>query len=305
MRVFLAVFILLIFVGCSAQPRASDVLIRVNGKSITVREYVTLFENLKPKELNLIGKERAEMKNMVIKTLVRRSVILTEAERRNIHLTEEELKAGLERIKSGYTPSAFEEGLLEQMVDEKDWKERMSQSLLIEKMFDASQPPISKPSLKEALNYYNENQSLFRTGEEVSAQHIVVNDEKTAEMLRDKWRKQPSSFLSLAKEYSTGPEASTNGQINVEKETLPEELDRVLFESPIGRISSVIQSPYGFHIIKVLSRRSSLNLDFEQVKNEILKILAEEQRRAWVHKFEEHLIRSATIEYNRELIAKL
>jgi hypothetical protein len=48
-----------------------------------------------------------------------------------------------------------------------------------------------------------------------------------------------------------------------------------------------------------------VNQDFKQVKEQILARLYEERRQGWLEKFEEGLIRSAEIEYNRELIGKL
>lgn len=307
------VFLTTLCLACNTKPSSEDVIARVNGSPIRVKDYATLFETFKPKELSLVGREKAEMKNLVIKTLIRRMVIVTEAQKRNIQMTEKEIAEGIEKFKAGYTSAAdFERSLLEQMVDEQDWKEHIVQNLTIEKMFEST--PDAKqeaPSLQEAYDYYEKNAPLFHREAAAKALHLVVSEQPLAEDLRKKIIANPAKFVELAKQYSIGPEAKIESaeaaaQIVIEKGTMPDPIDSFLFqEKKIGQISPVITSPYGFHIFKILSIRPSLNLDFEQVKSQIFNRLAQERKQGWILKTEERLLRSALIEYNRPLIEKL
>jgi parvulin-like peptidyl-prolyl isomerase len=291
--------------GCNPQPQSSDPIARVNGQDITVRDYLYVLETLKPKDLGLTPDEKTKMRNLVLKTLIRRQVILSEAEAKNIKLTEAELQSGLDRYKAGYTTMSFEQSLLEQMVDQASWEERVKQSLLIEKLFEESKPSIPSPTLEEALEYYQNNRSLFVRNASVKALHIVVSTEEIAQDLRRRILKRPADFVALAREYSTGPEAQKGAVIEVEKDMMPEEIDSVLFSVKEGTLSPVVTSPYGFHLFRVISRRQALNEDFSQVRSSIIQRLTQENRRDWLLRFEERLIRAAEIEYNRELIAKL
>ena len=134
---------------------------------------------------------------------------------------------------------------------------------------------------------------------------MIFADKNLAQELRKKILANPKEFVSLAKQHSTGPEAQENAKIEIEKDTLPTELDRALFEGPLNNISPVIQSPYGFHLLKVLERIPALNKDFEQARPEIIKRLEQDQHSSEIARFEEDLIRSAQIEYNRNLIKQL
>lgn len=294
-----------LLISCSSGPRAHDSIARVNGSIIRVSDFYSLLNTLKPKDLNLAGRERLEMRNLALKTLVRRQVILTEAAKKQISVSNEELDQGILKYKAGYTAGAFEQSLIDQMMDEATWKERMKESLLIEKMFEASKPQIPPPAKEEALDFYQRNRSLFVREASAKALQIVVLDEEKAKEIRKKLVQKPTSFLALAKEHSIGPEAQSDAMITIEKDAMPPEIDRVLFEAPINEISKVIQSPYGFHILKVVSRSPSLNLDFDRVQVQIRDRLIQDRRKEWIEKFEESLIRSAKIEYNRELIQKL
>jgi len=298
-------FIALLLSACSSPPSERDPIAKVNGKNITVRNYLNLFENLKPKDVSLKGVERAKIKNLAIQTLVRRTVILTTAKAKHISVSDKELEEGVEKYKSGYSDQMFKETLLKGMVDEKEWKEQVKENLLMEKLVKESGPKIQAPTLEEALNYYEGNSHQFNRPAEVTALQIVVSDKKLAENIHHQLVDKKEPFLDLAKKYSIGPEATSDDSIDVQKEIMPESVDKVLFSIPIKKISPVVKSPYGYHIFKVISRKPSMNLDFRQVKQQIFAQLYENRRQKWIEEFEDSLIRSAKIEYNRELIKKL
>lgn len=309
MKKLVSFLLLLLIVGCESAPTPDDPIARVNGKVITISDYLNLYESMKPKDVVLQGKERLEIRNLVIQTLVRRAVVLSSAQEKNIEVSDKEVREGAERFKSGYPEQLFQEALLEGMVDEVEWLDQVRQNILIEKLFESefSEEEIARPSLSEALQYYQDNPDLFVRPAEATAEHIVVGDREVAEEILESLKKsnRRSEFRELAKRHSTGPEAATDARITVEIGTMPEEFDEVLSKLPIGQISPVIESPFGYHILRVLERHSSVNLDFKQVQQEILVKLKEDRRRARLQRFEEALIRAAEIEYNRKLIANL
>lgn len=306
MRLFVALVFLLGVLGCNSLPREDDAIAEVNGSPIRVEEFVALSETLKPKDLTLTPENRRQIRNLVLKTLIRRQVILSEAERKSLSISDRELEEGLKRFKEGYTSTAFEQSLLEQMLDEANWREKVRQTLLIEKLFDQSKPKIPTPAESDALEYYEKNRQQFSRRASAKALQIVVTDPKLAEEISQKLKRNPQDFVRLAREHSIGPEGQEeNAVIQVEKDMMPEEIDRALFEGKINQISPVIHSVYGHHIFRVLSQTPALNLDFDQVKGQILQRLEAERRKEWLLRFEEQLIRSAEIRYNRELIQKL
>jgi parvulin-like peptidyl-prolyl isomerase len=220
-------------------------------------------------------------------------------------VSSDELEKGVAKYKSGYTDQVFNESLLEGMVEEDLWRERVRETLLIQKLFDQSRPQIQKPNNQDALEYFERHSASFRKNAQASALHLVVRDDKTAREVRQKISKSTLTFVAAAQEFSVGPEAQSGAKISVDQGVLPEALDRYLFEGPIGELSPVLKSSYGYHLLRVLSRSPAVNQDFKQVKEQILARLYEERRQGWLEKFEEGLIRSAEIEYNRELIGKL
>src|SRR5688572_17675249 len=124
--VFLLGFVL---ISCTSQFRPDDTIARINGEPVTVRDYMSVVQNMKPKDSAPTKKESSEVKALVIKSLVRRQVILTEARRRGIEISPEEWDQGINKYKQGYTPETFEQHLFEEMVDEKEWREEIKRNL--------------------------------------------------------------------------------------------------------------------------------------------------------------------------------
>ena len=286
-------------------PSADDPVARVNGHAIRLKDYLRVYENLKPKESSLSGQDKIQMKNLALQTLVRRNVILTTAEKEKIQVSPEELEKGLDRFRAGYTDQSFKDSLLEGMVDESEWREQVKQSLLIEKLFEKSSQKIDAPTEEEAMAYFEKNPHNFHRAGEIRAQHIVVSDKKLATEIYTSIIQKKENFVDLARKYSIGPEGQTDAIIEFELGTMPQQIEDELLKIPLKKISPILESEYGFHLFRVLERRAEMNLDFAQVKSRIYEILYEERRRDWMDKFEENLIRTAKIEYNRELIRSL
>lgn len=300
------------FVGlasCQTVPGPEDPIARVNGLEISLRDYWNLYDSMKPKDVSLQGQERLKIRNLVVQTLVRRSVVLSNAIERGIEVSDREVREGAERFKAGYPEQLFQEALFEGMVDEVEWLELVRQNLLIEKLFeiDVAEAAIPKPSLEEALQYYQDHPNEFRRAAEAVAEHIVVGDRSVAEEIHSQLSKsrRRGEFLELARRHSIGPEATEDARIRLEMGIMPEDFDEILRSHPLNQISPVVETPFGFHILRVLERRPSVNLDFNQVQAQILEKLVEERRRARLQRFEESLIRAAEIEYNRKLIETL
>jgi len=67
---------------------------------------------------------------------------------------------------------------------------------------------------------------------------------------------------------------------------LEESIDKVVFSLPIGKISSVVKSPYGFHIFEVLSKRpegfKSLPESMAQIEKRLILQKRDAFYRSWL-----------------------
>lgn len=124
--------------------------------------------------------------------------------------------------------------------------------------------------------YFREHSEQFSVKQELSVQHIIVEDSVFGEFIRDQ-AMTGIDFIDLAKEYYPG-EPSIRADLanlgDIGPEDVPEELYAAALRTPVGGISHPVKTQYGFHIVKVLRRTRPVDVD--QVRNKIVPILKKE-----------------------------
>jgi len=134
---------------------------------------------------------------------------------------------------------------------------------------------------EEIGEYYRKHREEYEGKETARIKQILFilpNDEDAAakEKLRadaeavHKRLMNGESFNELSAMYSQGPEAAGGGDIGyIEKGVVLQEVDEAAFSLPLNRISGVIESSVGFHIIQVIDRRGGGVKSIESVREEI------------------------------------
>src|SRR5699024_6649239 len=103
------------------------------------------------------------------------------------------------------------------------------------------------------------------------AQHILVDDEETANEVKEKID-NGEDFAELAKEYSTDEGSAENGGDlgYFSRGDMVPAFEEKAFDMEVDEVSDPVQSQHGFHIIKVNDIRDKEDFDsFEDMKDEI------------------------------------
>jgi len=102
--------------------------------------------------------------------------------------------------------------------------------------------------------------------EEIHAQHILLKTQADAQAVIDQLNKG-ADFATLAKSKSTDPNASTGGDLGwFKKGDMVQAFSDAAFALKPGQISQTpVQSPYGWHVIKVLGTRVAPPQTYEQI----------------------------------------
>lgn len=141
----------------------------------------------------------------------------------------------------------------------------------------------------EARQYYEANSARYQEPEQRRASHILLradpNDAAAlskaraeAERLLKEVKSAPDRFAELAGKHSQDPvSAAQGGDLgNFTRETMVKPFADTVFSMKAGEISNLVQTEFGFHIIRLTSVTPGTKLSFDVVKPEILEELSEQ-----------------------------
>jgi parvulin-like peptidyl-prolyl isomerase len=154
-------------------------------------------------------------------------------------------------------------------------------SMLIEQSFAEFQKEVSI-SDQEIEAYYNVHKEDFDAPVAYTVRHILVYDIDTANTVYDEL-KRGGSFETLAVEYSQDAVSASNGGLigPFKKGEVIPEFENVALALAPGQMSSIIETPLGYHIIYKVSQTRMPPDTYEQVQDDIRRILEQEKFNMW------------------------
>lgn len=138
-------------------------------------------------------------------------------------------------------------------------------------------------SEEELRKYYAENAARYSTPEERRASHILIKAERVApaterekakakaSALQAEAKKNPDRFAELAKKNSEDPgSAAQGGDLDFfARGAMTKPFEDAAFSMKAGEISDVIESDFGYHVIKLAEVRGGGKKSFEEARAEI------------------------------------
>jgi peptidyl-prolyl cis-trans isomerase D len=130
--------------------------------------------------------------------------------------------------------------------------------------------------------YYNDNITQYQTPEEIRASHVLLNtegeDEAAVRAQAEDLLAQledGADFAALATEHSEDPGSAVNGgdlDYFGRGQMVPE-FEAAAFALDVGQTSGLVQTQYGFHIIRVVDKKPATTQPFDDVRPQIEDLL--------------------------------
>jgi parvulin-like peptidyl-prolyl isomerase len=236
--------------------------------------------------------QQDQIRIQLIEQSIDHYLVLEYGKENGITLSEKELQSTLKDLRKEYSEDAFNEALLRGYVDFDQWKNRVREQLLVNKIIKKVTEGIAPPNYQEIKRYFEANQDDFRSPQMVEFRQIVTRAREEAENLLRRLH-GGEQMSELARKYSIAPEAESGGKVGwVAKGHLNESMEKVLFSMPKGMISPVIETPYGYHIFEVLSVRpegvKELPKVIEEIESKLLTQRREEFFEKWLQEMRSH-----------------
>lgn len=133
-------------------------------------------------------------------------------------------------------------------------------------------------SKDEVMAYYRAHHDEFNL--EVRVSHILTNNLEDAGEALEMLKTRPFSWV--ARKYSVDKHTGAGGDLGyLSRGNMPVEFEKVVFKMRVGEVSKVVESEFGYHILKLTDMRPSLNeLPYESVAQEISRELLLRKRAA-------------------------
>jgi len=195
------------------------------------------------------------------------------------------------------------------------WKQQMQfeKGIAYQKLFESRFDDKVNLTEEDARKYYSENQQQFEIPEQVRASHILIKPDtsdpnvepalakaaakaKAEELLKQ--IKDGDDFAELALANSGCPSSARGGDLGFfSRGRMVPAFEEAAFALEVGRVSDIVETRFGYHIIKATDKKEASTKTFEQEKDDILKLLTQTRQAELAKEYIESLKAQANIVY--------
>jgi len=280
---FLVLIPVLVSLGCPMMddPGGEGVVVvgsRNVGMDELKRDMAYVSPGLEPSMLRT-----ADALDPLLDRVIERYLIMEYAAETGISVSDEEVAEALVLFEGKDAGGAFQETLLKEYVAVGEWKRRLREHLVAEKVLKRVMAEVPPPSYEDIKAYFEANRQTFYQPEMLRFRQIVTQTREEAETLHDRLLRG-EDMGKLAREFSTAPEAENDGEVGwIARGELHESMEGPLFSSEEGEVTRVVKTPYGYHIFEVLAHRPEEKRDLPEVYGRIeFELLSKKRDMYWV-----------------------
>ncbi|MFC1823230.1 peptidylprolyl isomerase [Thermodesulfobacteriota bacterium] len=235
-------------------------------------------------------RQMVELKEKVLESLVSRELLYQESQKRGIKVGKASVDQQINTMKKRFPDEeAYRKTLRRMELSDSDLKNQIGKGLaiqqLIEKQF-ADRTSIPKAEVKA---FYDANPNSFRQPEQVRASHILIRVDPQADKSKKSKARQEMSkisdriragedFAALAKEFSQDSSSSKGGDLgSFRRGQMVKPFEDAAFSLKPGEVSQVVETRFGFHIIKVTEKKPETTLAFKDVQEKLYRYLKQQK----------------------------
>ncbi|MCB1197451.1 MAG: peptidyl-prolyl cis-trans isomerase [Deltaproteobacteria bacterium] len=279
------------------QRSEKSIVARVNKQEILLGDLHTRLKEYQFDSTLNTAEKNLELKKNILNEMIQEHIVSQLALEKQLTADPEEVSKILQMT---YTEQELSNS------DEQDnieiIKQRIAQQILATQLYNSVTNDVAPPTEEELQAYYQARPEEFIQEEQIRIQQIIVSSQEEAQkILAELGNHTP--FEILVKKYSALPESTLEGDTGfVSRGMFDEELESEIYQREIGTVGPIIQSPRGFHIVKVLDKKQSKSLDFAEVRDFIYQNILQQKKEKHYNKWLEQKILQANIERNHAIL---
>jgi len=286
-----------------------DVLARVNGESITKAEFQQQISQMEMAAGQQVPKEqRDEIYRKALDQLINVRVLKLEANTRNLAADDKAVEEQMQKIRSQFpSEEEYTKALSARGMTPEKLRSIMVDESRINKMMEVESAGATAVTDAEIRDFFEKNPDKFKQPEGVRASHVLIRVQAGDEAAQKKalaaiqnvlrQARAGKDFGDLARKYSADSSAQRGGDLGFfTKDRMVPEFSNVAFALKPGQISDIVQTSFGYHVIKVVERRPTINLPLEQVTGQVREFLTQQRKREKAEAFVKVLRSKSRIE---------
>jgi parvulin-like peptidyl-prolyl isomerase len=294
--------------GCTDK----DVIATVNGSPIKISDVDAQLAQMKKSSPQTFqgteGKKREnEFKAQIVESLIQLELIKQAGKELGVGVTTKQIDDYIKQLETQYGGAT---GLADAMKQSGVTTAQLRSSIESRLLVDAVGKKATKAKTitdAEMRLYYAKNPGTFKTQAQVNAWHILfaTKDKAQAEKVLAQVKKG-SDFAALAKQYSTDPGSKEKGG---DLGWAPSTQYVTEFAAAVTSMKPgeyrLVETQFGWHVIKLVATKPAEDKTFEQVKDQIKQIIQQQNQSDDFTAYVEELKKKAKVEILDPEIKKL
>ena len=287
--------------AAAAQPEAVKpvaaqlpaVVAKVNGESISKSDFEEAVKAAEQQAGSPVPPDqRDRVYREILDQMIGYRLLTQESKARKVAVPDADVEAQILRIKQQFpNEDEFKQALAQRHMTVEQIRNDARQNMAISKLVEDEVSTKVSVKPEEVQTFYQQNPQNFQETEKVHASHILIAAPKTADApTRAKARAKAESilkdvkagkdFAALAKQNSEDPGSAQNGGDLgfFPKGQMVPPFDAMAFSLKPGTVSNLVETDFGYHIIKVLEKQPGRTVPLEEAKPRIEQYLETQNR---------------------------
>lgn len=286
---------------------------KVNGvgiKNATLDAAVTNFiENQKARGVDVKEEDKEGLRKGILEELIAAELLYQKSKKADLGDLKETIEQQFENIKKGFASEEdFKKVLKDRGISQKDLKQDIKKGVYISEFLDKEVYASIAIAEEEKRQEYERRKDMLDVPEQIKASHILIrvapdasDEEKVDARARiGELRKRAVSgedFAGLARENSEDGSAPRGGDLGYfSRGQMVKPFEDAAFSLEGEAISKVVETQFGYHIIKLVDRQAARKLSYAEVEKPIATFLLDRRKREAVDRLVEDLRQKAKIE---------
>ena len=288
-----------------------DVVARVNGETIAKADFERAITELEGRAGGPVpADQRDRILRGVLDQLIGYKLLAQESKARKIAIADADITARIAEIQKQFpSEEAFKQTLEQRNMTLAALRTDTTEGMQIDKMLETEAAGKIAVTPEQMTDFYQKNPTQFQQAERVRASHILIRFPegadaagkesirlKAAEVLKQ--AKAGKDFADLARRYSQDPGSAVNGGDLgfFDRGQMVGPFDEVAFTLQPGQMSDLVETTFGYHVIRVAEKQPSRTIPIDEVRPQLQQFLEGQNREQQTQTFIESLKAKGKVE---------